>query len=500
MSLLLDALNRASKEKAAAAMGAAGLAARSAPLAKPELELETRAPPAAQKDLPAPDWPNLALTPEPEFKPLPLAVEAPSGPPSLPPDLPKPPPPVPAPVPVVPPPEPIKPPTLDLSAPELTLATSNTPTNPVPPPAQARPVPPPPPPARVAQDIQRAKAPAASKRPPTRLLVLGGVAVLLGLGFFSVFSGWWGDPLAWFVPNSRSSLSPSATMPVSEPAAEAPPELTAVVPTPVAAVESTSDQAKPAALKDKISPKSVSRTLPPTKEEIIEPATKVAQAPEGEVAAKKEVASIQRRSVGPSSLELGYEALTQGRLKEASQAYTQALASNPEERDALLGLAYIAHQQDRDDEANAYYKRVLRQDPGNAVAQSGLIALEGRGDRQDSASRARDVVEQNPRSAAAQAMLGHSLVRENRLADAQQAFYQAHLLEPAVASHAFNLAVALDRMRNYASAQRYYALALSLSVQSGGERASLVPHAAVQVRLAQLRSSPATDPLPTLSQ
>jgi tetratricopeptide (TPR) repeat protein len=288
-------------------------------------------------------------------------------------------------------------------------------------------------------------------------------------------------------------------MPVTEPAAEAPPELTAAVPTPVVAAESTSDQAKPAALKDKIAPKPVSRTLPPTKEEIIEPATKVAQAPEGKGAAKKEVATIQRRSVGPSALELGYEALTQGRLKEASQAYTQALASNPEERDALLGLAYIAHQQGRDDEANAYYKRVLRQDPGNAVAQSGLIALEGRGDRQDSASRARDVVEQNPRSAAAQAMLGHSLVQENRLADAQQAFYQAHLLEPAVASHAFNLAVALDRMRNYASAQRYYALALSLSVQSGGERASLVPHAAVQARLDQLRSSPATDSLPTLS-
>ena len=209
---------------------------------------------------------------------------------------------------------------------------------------------------------------------------------------------------------------------------------------------------------------------------------------------------IQRRSAGPSALELGYDALTKGRLKEASQAYLQALASQPEERDALLGLAYIAHQQGRFDEASAYYKRVLRQDPGNAVAQAGLIALEGGRDSQENASRARDVAEQNPKSAAAQAALGHSLVQENRLAQAQQAFYEAHLLEPTVASHAFNLAVALDRMRNYAAAQRYYELALSLSAQSGGERASHVPLAAVQNRLEQLRSRPATDTSSTLSQ
>jgi tetratricopeptide (TPR) repeat protein len=277
--------------------------------------------------------------------------------------------------------------------------------------------------------------------------------------------------------------------PVADPTAAATVAVAPVVP-PVAEPA----VAKAPALK----PASLARSEP--KEEPIEPPSKPLASPEVKTPAKREVASIQRRSTGPSALEQGYDALTQGRLKDATQAYTQALASNPEERDALLGLAYIAHQQNRDDEANAYYRRVLRQDPGNAVAQAGLIALGARSGSQDSASRARDVVEQNPKSAAAQVMLGHSLVQENRMADAQQAFYQAHLLEPDVASHAFNLAVALDRMRNYVSARRYYEMALTLSVQSGGERVSNVPHAAVQTRLEQLRRPTVANAQPTLPQ
>ena len=83
----------------------------------------------------------------------------------------------------------------------------------------------------------------------------------------------------------------------------------------------------------------------------------------------------------------------------------------------------------------------------------------------------------------------HALVREDRLADARQAFLRATVLEPAVAQHAFNLAVALDRLHDYANARHYYDRALSLSAQAGGERASGVPHAVVQSRLEQLQAA-----------
>jgi len=198
---------------------------------------------------------------------------------------------------------------------------------------------------------------------------------------------------------------------------------------------------------------------------------------------------IQSRTAGPSALELGYAALVQGRLAAAAQAYGQALVANPEERDALLGLAYVAHQQGRLDEARGYYQRVLRQDPGNPVARAGLLASSAVDDAQTVASRAREIAEQNPDSAAAQSALGHAMVQEGRLADAQQAFLRAHALEPGVAQHAFNLAVALDRLHKFGQARLYYERALTLSAQSGGERASGVPQSVVQARLEQLRAA-----------
>jgi len=136
---------------------------------------------------------------------------------------------------------------------------------------------------------------------------------------------------------------------------------------------------------------------------------------------------------------------------------------------------------------------VLRQQPGNPVAQAGLAALRRADDTQEIGSRSRDVAELNPTSAAAQSLLGHSLVRESRLGEAEQAFFQAHRLAPTVAVHAFNLAVALDRMRNYGPARRYYEAALALSVRQGGERVSSVPHGVVETRLGQLRAAPKAD-------
>lgn len=199
--------------------------------------------------------------------------------------------------------------------------------------------------------------------------------------------------------------------------------------------------------------------------------------------------SVQSRSSEPSILEQGYSALTQGRLQEAQTAYAGALQINPEERDALLGMAYIAQKQQRPDDAQAYYRQVLRQEPDNAVARAGLLTLNSLSNSQEFSSQSRLFAEQNPASAAAQSMLGHALVRQDRLADAQLAFAKALQLEPTVARHAYNLAIALDRLHDYTGAQRYYERALALLAQPGGERTSGFALADVQLRLAQLRAT-----------
>ena len=202
---------------------------------------------------------------------------------------------------------------------------------------------------------------------------------------------------------------------------------------------------------------------------------------------------------GASKLELAYAALTQGRLSDAASGYKEILKVNPDERDALLGLAYVSHKEGRDEEARDYYKRVLRQEPGNPTARAGLLIQNLSNDAEDVSASSRDVAEQHPGSAAAQSVLGHSLVRQGRLADAQMAFQRAHVLEPSVALHAFNLAVALDRLKSHSMARTFYERALSLSRQSGGEQVSGLPHAVVQQRIDELRLATSSN-LPAVKQ
>lgn len=514
MSLLLDALNRASKDKAEAS--AAAKATTGGEKVAPPVKTSSPSPATASTPItpapasipPAPDWPTigLELTPAnaPAIKPAPVKTATIEKPAVIDDGLK-----------LVMEPEKVPAPRpSETIAPSAALMPTNTPpvadmpsvkpvqkpdpkpvTKAEPVAAEPRRASPPPDAPRVAQSILRAKAPTAGTGKPKRLIVLGATAALLAMGLGSVMLGWWGDPMNWMQTSSLQassippSIGPAETViepPVMEPVTAAPDQRTPLVAKPSSAivkVKTPPSGAQVASRTEEILTEcgpgsSGSGCSPPhSKPATVAPPRKATPT------------LLQTASAGPSLLETGYAALTKGRLQEASQAYNQALSGNSEERDALLGLAYIAHQQGREDEARAYYKRVLRQDPGNPIARAGLLTLSPSTDVNELGSRASEVAEQNPDSAAAQSALGHGWVRQGRLADAQLAFQRAQKLEPTVALHAFNLAVALDRMRNYGPALTYYDRALALSAQSGGERTSGVPHAVVESRLEQLQSA-----------
>jgi tetratricopeptide (TPR) repeat protein len=195
------------------------------------------------------------------------------------------------------------------------------------------------------------------------------------------------------------------------------------------------------------------------------------------------------KPIGTSALDSAYSLLTQDRIEEAAAHYQQALTKNVGEIDALLGLAYIARRQGQRDEARSYYLRVLRQQPNHPAASAGLLEISNEGEAQGTASRARELAERNPESAVALSTLGGMLAREGRIAEAQQAYFKALGLEPANAFHAYNLAVALDRMHKYAQAQQYYERALTLFKASPTSGQTGFPLAAAEQRLAQLRGA-----------
>ena len=63
-------------------------------------------------------------------------------------------------------------------------------------------------------------------------------------------------------------------------------------------------------------------------------------------------------------------------------------------------------------------------------------------------------------------ILGNLYAKQERWADAQQAFFDAYRLDTTNSDYVLNLAVSLDQMGQYSSALDYYKSAIELSVDS----------------------------------
>lgn len=195
---------------------------------------------------------------------------------------------------------------------------------------------------------------------------------------------------------------------------------------------------------------------------------------------------VQTKPPAPGDLDIAYSALLAGRNADAHTAYRKAIEKNPAEKDAFLGLAYLAHREGRPNEAREYYENVLRLEQGNPAAASGLLAIAADGDLALTASRARELAESAPQSAAVLATLGTVLAREGRIAEAQQAYFKALTAEPDNPFHAFNLAVALDKLHKYPQAREYYERAIALAERASVAQGTGLPLAEVRRRLAEL--------------
>jgi len=170
----------------------------------------------------------------------------------------------------------------------------------------------------------------------------------------------------------------------------------------------------------------------------------------------------------------GYTALNAGNLDASQRLYNQMLRGDPGSIDALLGLAAIATQQGNADEATRRYLKVLELEPRNAPAQAGLISMLGRADPQSAETRLKQLIAREPAAAFLQFALGVSYIDQKRWPDAQQAFFQAHQLQPDNPDYAFNLAVALEHIGQPKFALDYYRRALQLATAKGRANFSTV--------------------------
>lgn len=324
-------------------------------------------------------------------------------------------------------------------------------------------------------------------RPRTVALAAIAVAVVAGYGAF------WFGAFDQLLGISKSSLTPQNPPPSGAPAMA-----------PVAVVEQTPTEAthsKPDA-SSKVGSVEAS-TKPSTatsNEKVTGPAQAVASGADlaAEPARQSKRGNSQSTSPSlkpvvvtrpsePADLDLAYAALGDGRLGDARNFYRKALEKNSVERDALLGLAYIAHREGDNDSARLHYQQVLRLDPNNPVATSGLLAIFADGDLAQSAARAREFAERVPESAPALANLGAMLAREGRIAEAQQAYFKALTLEPGNPLHAYNLAVALDKLHKYSQAETFYDKSLKLAEKANAAEKAGLPISEARQRLGEIR-------------
>lgn len=352
--------------------------------------------------------------------------------------------------------------------------------------------------AQVAREILGATAKTSKQGPSRRLIMLGVFALLIAIANAAFFLGYMDNLLGL----SSQELTPVASItPVTTPQASQVSESVsdAVSESPNRPAVEAEASAALAVAKPSSMPGSEQRSAT-GQDDISSPAqaAKARQKSASRAASAKTVQPVfVAKPAALSDLDSGYSALTDGRFDDATEAYNRALLKNPAEPDALLGLAYIAQRKGLRDEARSYYQRVLRQDPGHPVASAGLLSLAAEGDLQITTSRAREMAERNPNSAVVLSMLAGLLAKEGRIAEAQQAYFKALTLEPQNALHAYNLAVALDRMHKYGSAQTYYqrALVLADKLEAAG-KADFPRNQALQ-RLEQLRAKDGDVPAPS---
>lgn len=215
--------------------------------------------------------------------------------------------------------------------------------------------------------------------------------------------------------------------------------------------------------------------------------------PQGKAVAKKSAPkapagmSIEHQQATDTitpALQDSYQAYQRGDYATASQGYKEVLKQDGRNRDALLGLGAIAQQQGQDQAAQHYYRQVLLLDPRDSVAL-GAMAGYSASNGADTESQLKQMLAEQPRSASLNYALGNVYADQSRWADAQQAYFNARMLEPSNAQFTYNLAVSLDHLGQSKLAAQYYQQALQLDPASNAG----FDHAQAQRRLNELSPS-----------
>ncbi|QID18789.1 tetratricopeptide repeat protein [Nitrogeniibacter mangrovi] len=312
---------------------------------------------------------------------------------------------------------------------------------------------------------------------PNRLVWLALAGVLAGLALIAYV--WWQMQPAGGIRPMADTPRPVAPAMPAEPAAPMPAQV-AAEPVPEAAPA-------PSRLADDASTPAPAESEPPLPSRPQRGSLgRAAEATPAAAPAPPATPHLTRTTPTPARvpplLEKGYAAYQAGRLDEAAAAYQAQLDVDPNNVDALNGMGAIAMQAERPAEAIRWFRRTLTAQPDDPVALAGLASLLPAEQAVDDESRLRGLLDEAPTSPAAAFALGNALARQQRWAEAQEAYFSAYSGEPTNPDYLYNLAVSLDHLAQPALAREFYRRALD----AAAGRPAVFDPAAVQARLSAL--------------
>jgi Flp pilus assembly protein TadD len=163
------------------------------------------------------------------------------------------------------------------------------------------------------------------------------------------------------------------------------------------------------------------------------------------------------------TITYAYQAFRTGNYSQAEASYQSVLYRHPDNRDALLGVAAMAVRRGRIQEAQRYYRRLLNLNPRDSVAMAALFNLQRTTPGEISESQIKLLLDREPNAPHLHFSLGNLYARQARWAEAEQSYFQAYNHDNQNPDYVFNLAVSLDQLGQTEAALNYYRKALVLA-------------------------------------
>lgn len=169
-------------------------------------------------------------------------------------------------------------------------------------------------------------------------------------------------------------------------------------------------------------------------------------------------------STARSFVSKAYDSYNSGNFTQAQKYFSQALAKDANNINAMFGLAGVSVAQKKYHSAVNLYQQVLDQDANNLYAFESIANLSGMVDLNSQWEKElSSMAKKFPNSSVLQYALGNTYANKKDWLAAQDKYFNAYALDSSNPDYMVNLAVSFDHLGKYELAAKYYTQALGFS-------------------------------------